>query len=151
MGARRDHAAYPVGKTLIGPRSIRNIEGMRVLNSIGPVVFQNVVFANNTKDLVKLKPPKDALSILYALEEKKMVAIGGLITDTEHAPGGNSHLNMYAMNNGIPVVAVGRSPSAPSDRSCGTRTGRHWTVYGRVRSSSRSIPRRVGAMAQRES
>jgi hypothetical protein len=90
----------------ITPRSIKNVEGMRVLNSVGPVVFGSVVFGENTKDLVKLKPPKDALSIVYHLEEKKMVAVGGLVVDTAHAPGGNSHLNMYAMNNGIPVLAL---------------------------------------------
>jgi hypothetical protein len=93
-------------KEEIGPRSIKNIEGMRVLNSVGPVVFPSVVCAENTHELLKLKPPRDALSLVYALEEKKMVAVGGLIVDTKNAPGGNSHLNMYAMNNGIPVLAL---------------------------------------------
>ncbi len=90
----------------IGERKISNVEGMRVLNSIGPVVFKSVVFAENTRDLAKLKAPRDALSVLYELREKKMVAVGGLMVDTQHAPGGNSHLNMYAMNNGIPVIAL---------------------------------------------
>lgn len=93
-------------KEEIGARHVKNVEGMRVLNSVGPVVFSNVVFAENSKELVKLKPPKDAMSVLYGLEEKKMVAVGGLIVDTNDAPGGNSHLNMYAMNNGITVLAL---------------------------------------------
>ena len=93
-------------KEEIGPRCVKNVEGMRILNSVGPVVFSDLVFAENTKELVKLKPPKDAMSVLYGLEEKKMVAVGGLIVDDEHAPGGNSHLNMYAMNNGITVLAL---------------------------------------------
>lgn len=93
-------------KEEISKDRIANVEGMRVLNSIGRVVFSNVVAAENTKELAKLKPEKDALSIVYALNEKKMVAVGGLIVDTEHAPGGNSHLNMYAMNNGIAVLAL---------------------------------------------
>lgn len=85
---------------------IANVEGMRVLNSIGRVVFSSVIAADNTKELAELKPPKDALTVVYQLQEKKMVAVGGLIVDTEHAPGGNSHLNMYAMNNGIAVLAL---------------------------------------------
>jgi hypothetical protein len=35
-----------------------------------------------------------------------MKMAGGLVVDTKDAPGGNSHLNMYAMNNGIPVLAL---------------------------------------------
>jgi hypothetical protein len=93
-------------KEEIGPRCVKNIEGMRVLNSVGPVVFDSIHLAENTKELVDLKPEKDAMSVLFTLEEKKMVAVGGLIVDTEHAPGGNSHLNMYAMNNGITVLAL---------------------------------------------
>jgi len=65
-----------------------------------------VVFAENSKQLAEMGTSKDQLAVLYKLEEKKMVAVGGLFVDTAHAPGGNSHLNMYAMNNGIPVVAL---------------------------------------------
>jgi hypothetical protein len=90
----------------ITPRSIENVAGMRVLNGVGPVVFQSVVFAENGKELAAMGTSKDQLAVLYQLEEKKMVAVGGLFVDTEQAPGGNSHLNMYAMNNGIPVVAL---------------------------------------------
>ncbi len=90
----------------IGPRKVENVEGMRVLNGIGPVVFTSVVTAENGKDLAAMGTSKDQLAVLYHLEEKKMVAVGGLFVDTEQAPGGNSHLNMYAMNNGIPVVAL---------------------------------------------
>lgn len=87
-------------------RHIANIEGMRVLNSVGPVVFPTVVVAANSNDLVKLNPPRDALCVVYKSDEKKMKMAGGLVVDTEDAPGGNSHLNMYAMNNGIPVIAL---------------------------------------------
>lgn len=90
----------------ITPRSVENVTGMRVLNSIGPVVYSGVTFAENSKELARLGGNKDQLAVLYKLEEKKMVAVGGLFVDTENAPGGNSHLNMYAMNNGIPVVAL---------------------------------------------
>jgi len=93
-------------KEKITPRSIENVEGMRVLNSIGPVVFSDLVFAENSKQLAEMGTTKDQLAVLYKLEEKKMVAVGGLMVDTENAPGGNSHLNMYAMNNGIPVLAL---------------------------------------------
>ncbi|MBN2362398.1 MAG: hypothetical protein JXR83_23300 [Deltaproteobacteria bacterium] len=93
-------------KEKITPRSIENVEGMRVLNSIGPVVFSDLVFAENSKQLAEMGTTKDQLAVLYKLEEKKMVAVGGLMVDTANAPGGNSHLNMYAMNNGIPVVAL---------------------------------------------
>lgn len=90
----------------IGPRSISNVEGMRVLNGIGPVVFPSVVFAANAKDLAALNPPRDALCVVYESDEKKMKMAGGLLVDVKDAPGGNSHLNMYAMNNGIPVAAL---------------------------------------------
>ncbi|MCC7074313.1 MAG: LysM peptidoglycan-binding domain-containing protein [Deltaproteobacteria bacterium] len=90
----------------ISARSIENVEGMRVLNGVGPVVFTSVVFAESAKELAKLGTSKDQLAVLYKLEEKKMVAVGGLFVDSAHAPGGNSHLNMYAMNNGIPVAAL---------------------------------------------
>ncbi len=90
----------------ITARRVENVEGMRVLNGIGPVVFSSVVFAENGKQLADMGTTKDQLAVLYNLEEKKMVAVGGLFVDTQHAPGGNSHLNMYAMNNGIPVVAL---------------------------------------------
>ncbi len=90
----------------ITPRSVENVTGMRVLNGIGPVVFRRVLFANSSKELQALGVGKDDLAVLTHLDEKKMVAIGGLLVDTTEAPGGNSHLNMYAMNNGIPVVAL---------------------------------------------
>lgn len=90
----------------IGAREIQNVEGMRVLNGIGPVVFSSVAFAENGKELAAMGTSKEQLAVLYHLEEKKMVAVGGLFVDTAQAPGGNSHLNMYAMNNGIPVVAL---------------------------------------------
>lgn len=90
----------------ITARSVENVEGMRVLNGIGPVVFSSVAFAENGKELAKIGASKDQLAVLYHLEEKKMVAVGGMFVDTAQAPGGNSHLNMYAMNNGIPVVAL---------------------------------------------
>lgn len=93
-------------KEVIGAKKIENVEGMRVLNGIGPVIFKSVVFAENSKQLAEMGTSKDQLAVLYKLEEKKMVAVGGLFVDTAHAPGGNSHLNMYAMNNGIPVVAL---------------------------------------------
>jgi hypothetical protein len=90
----------------ITARSVENVEGMRILNGIGPVVFSNVVFAENGKELATVGASKDQLAVLYHLEEKKMIAVGGMFVDTAQAPGGNSHLNMYAMNNGIPVVAL---------------------------------------------
>jgi hypothetical protein len=90
----------------ITPRSVENVSGMRVLNGIGPVVFSSAVFAENSKELGRLGVTKDQLAVLFHLEEKKMVAVGGLFVDVANAPGGNSHLNMYAMNNGIPVVAL---------------------------------------------
>ncbi|MBI1949320.1 MAG: LysM peptidoglycan-binding domain-containing protein [Deltaproteobacteria bacterium] len=93
-------------KEKISARSIENVEGMRVLNGVGPVVFTSVVFAESAKELAKMGTSKDQLAVLYKLEEKKMVAVGGLFVDSAHAPGGNSHLNMYAMNNGIPVAAL---------------------------------------------
>jgi len=93
-------------KEVIGAKKIENVEGMRILNGIGPVIFKSVVFAENSKQLAEMGTSKDQLAVLYKLEEKKMVAVGGLFVDTAHAPGGNSHLNMYAMNNGIPVVAL---------------------------------------------
>lgn len=93
-------------KETIGAKKIENVDGMRVLNGIGPVIFRSVVFAENSKQLAEMGTSKDQLAVLYKLEEKKMVAVGGLFVDTAHAPGGNSHLNMYAMNNGIPVVAL---------------------------------------------
>lgn len=91
---------------VITAREVKNVTGMRVLNSVGPVVFTNVVFAEGTGELLKLSPKKEDLAILYQLNEKKMVAVGGLIADVKNAPGGNSHLNMYAMNNGITVLAL---------------------------------------------
>lgn len=90
----------------ITARSVENVEGMRVLNGIGPVVFSSVAFAENGKELAQIGASKDQLAVLYHLEEKKMVAVGGMFVDTAQAPGGNSHLNMYAMNNGIPVIAL---------------------------------------------
>ncbi|MBI5507798.1 MAG: hypothetical protein HY903_03485 [Deltaproteobacteria bacterium] len=93
-------------KETLEPRLLANLDGMRVLNSVGPVVFSTAVFADSTAELRKLKAPRDALSVVYNLQEKKMVATGGLMVDTKDAPGGNSHLNMYAMNNGIPVIAL---------------------------------------------
>lgn len=93
-------------KEKISARAIENVEGMRVLNGIGPVVFSSLVFAESAKELAKLGTSKDQLAVLFKLEEKKMVAVGGLFVDSANAPGGNSHLNMYAMNNGIPVAAL---------------------------------------------
>ncbi|MBL8950855.1 MAG: hypothetical protein JNK82_08770 [Myxococcaceae bacterium] len=90
----------------VSSRHIANVTGMRVLNSVGPVVFHDVVVVEDAADLVKLKVPRDALTVIYKSDEKKMKMAGGLVVDTHDAPGGNSHLNMYAMNNGIPVIAL---------------------------------------------
>ncbi len=90
----------------VSDRRIANITGMRVLNSVGPVVFPDVVVVEDAKDLEKLKVPRDAVTVIYKSDEKKMKMAGGLVVDTKDAPGGNSHLNMYAMNNGIPVIAL---------------------------------------------
>ncbi len=86
--------------------SMANIQGMRVLNSVGPVVFPHVVFANNMSELLSLKPPRDALCVVQQMAEKKMVSVAGVIVDAASAPGGNSHMNMYAMNNGMTVLAL---------------------------------------------
>jgi hypothetical protein len=48
----------------IGARSIANIEGMRVLNTVGPVVFPSVVCAENTHDLLALKPARDGQIVM---------------------------------------------------------------------------------------
>ena len=99
-------------KEEIGPRRIANVEGMRVLNSVGPVVFPTVLVAQTGAELKDMKVPRDALTVVYKMEEKKLVMAGGLLVDTKDAPGGNSHLNMYAMNNGIPVIALPELNSA---------------------------------------
>jgi len=90
----------------VSDRRIANITGMRVLNTVGPVVFKDVVVVEDAKDLEELDVPRDALTVIYKSDEKKMKMAGGLVVDTKDAPGGNSHLNMYAMNNGIPVIAL---------------------------------------------
>ncbi|MBC7793775.1 MAG: hypothetical protein H7Z43_08705, partial [Clostridia bacterium] len=93
-------------REVVTERYIADVTGMRVLNSIGPVVFSSVVTALTLRDLTALQPAKDAMTVVYSLEEKKMVTVGGLVTDVKDAPGGMSHLTMYAINHGITVIAL---------------------------------------------
>ena len=90
----------------ISPRRIANVEGMRVLNGIGPTVYTHATIAEDGAQLARLAPDRNTLAIIHNMNEKKLVMAGGLLVDTKDAPGGNSHLNVYGMNNGIPVVAL---------------------------------------------
>lgn len=85
---------------------IANIDGIRILNNVGEVVFRDVVVAEDMDALKALRPSKDAFATVYGFNEKSIIAIGGLGLDTEDAPGGNSHVAVYARNNGMSVVAL---------------------------------------------
>jgi hypothetical protein len=103
-----------------------------ILNGIGPVVLSSVAFAENGKELAAIGASKDQLAVLFHLEEKKMSPYGISWTPPESLAG-NSHLNMYAMNNGIPWS---RSPSAPSTPSASERPEKGG-IHGRQRRPSR--------------
>ncbi len=80
--------------------------GMRVLSSIGPAVYQRVLVAKDLAQLMRLAPTPDDFCVLHRLNEKSMVAVGGLLTDTAQAPGGYSHLSVFAKGHGISAIAL---------------------------------------------
>lgn len=96
----------------ITANEISAVNGMRVLNSVGPTVYKRVLVAKDLKQLRKLQPTPDDFCIVHQLDEKKMVAVGGLLADTADAPGGYSHLSVFAKGHGISAIALPNLKSA---------------------------------------
>lgn len=93
-------------KSEISASKISATEGMRVLSSIGPAVYQRVLVAKDLEQLLRFGPTPDDFCVVHHLDEKSMVAMGGLLTDTEEAPGGYSHLSVFAKGHGISALAL---------------------------------------------
>lgn len=90
----------------ISASRITATRGMRVLSSIGPAVYERVLIAKDLDQLLRLGPTQNDFCVVHALDEKSMVAVGGLLTDTEQAPGGYSHLSVFAKGHGISAIAL---------------------------------------------
>lgn len=92
---------------VLGERCVRNIEGMILLHDVGAVLFPDVIIAPTMSELRALPTGPSTFALVERLvEQEKMVAVGGLLLDTAHAPGGGSHLCLYAINRHLPIVAM---------------------------------------------
>ena len=91
----------------ISEHALENVAGMRILNSIGPAVFSRVVVVESDDELCSRTLGRADLVVCLRMDEKKRMPMGGgLVVDTGDAPGGNSHLSLYAMNSGLMVLAL---------------------------------------------
>ena len=101
----------------VGDRKIANVEGMRVLNSIGPVIFRAWCSPNTRRPGEVKAPRRRAERRLPAAREEDDVA-ATLMVRHGARPGRQRHLNLVAMNNGIPVIALPelRTGTPPSSR-----------------------------------
>jgi hypothetical protein len=90
----------------VSATAIRYVEGMRVLSSTGPTVYKRVLIADTFDDLLRFHPKEDDFCIVHELDEKSLVAVGGLLTDTKSAPGGYSHISVFAKGHAISAIAL---------------------------------------------
>ncbi|MDP7038032.1 MAG: PEP/pyruvate-binding domain-containing protein [Myxococcota bacterium] len=95
--------AVSVGLTQeISPTRIVNPEGVSVLNNLGRVVFDRVLLADTMADLKELGADKDDFCIVRTMDEKKMLAVGGIMSDF---PGGYCHAAVYARGAGMAALS----------------------------------------------
>lgn len=90
----------------VSPDRIAFVTGMRVLNSVGPTVYRRILVARDMEQLLRLGPTHDDFCVVHKLDEKSLVAMGGLLADTADAPGGYSHLAVFAKGHGISAFAL---------------------------------------------
>src|SRR5262249_993063 len=91
----------------VSPRALENVAGMRLLNSGGPVIFSPLLGVRGPEGLSTWGPGRGDLVVCLTADEKKRMPMGGgLVVDARDAPGGNSHLSLYAMNLGLTLIAL---------------------------------------------
>jgi hypothetical protein len=81
---------------------IVNPPGVLVLNSLGRVVFDRVIVAQSMSDLKELGAGRGDMCWVSKMDEKKMLAVGGIMSDF---PGGYCHAAVYARGAGIAALS----------------------------------------------
>jgi hypothetical protein len=114
-------------KAEVGPDEIRLIEGARVLNAVGPRVYQRVLVAKTPEALARYRPGPNDLCVVQSAPGKNLVYGGGLIVDAKEAGPGYSHLSVYAK--GHAVSALGLPNLGHAVRTFFDRVKREGGVY----------------------
>lgn len=114
-------------KAAVGPDEIRLVEGARVLNSVGPRVYQRVLVAKTPEALARYRPGPNDLCVVQGAPGKNLVYGGGLIVDAKEAGPGYSHLSVYAK--GHAVSALGLPNLGQAVRTFFDRVKREGGVY----------------------
>lgn len=81
---------------------IVNPKDVTVLNPLGRVVFDRVLIAPTMADLEELRPGRADMCWVTHMDEKKMIAVGGIMSDF---PGGYCHAAVYARGAGIAALS----------------------------------------------
>jgi hypothetical protein len=83
-------------------KKIINPDGVAVLNPLGRVVFDRVMMADSMSDLQELGAGRGDMCWVRKMDEKKMMAVGGIMSDF---PGGYCHAAVYARGAGIAALS----------------------------------------------
>ncbi len=83
-------------------KKIVNPDGVAVLNPLGRVVFDRVMVADSMSDLQELGAGRGDMCWVRKMDEKKMMAVGGIMSDF---PGGYCHAAVYARGAGIAALS----------------------------------------------
>lgn len=83
-------------------KKIVNPDGVAVLNPLGRVVFDRVLVADSMSDLQELGAGRGDMCWVRKMDEKKMMAVGGIMSDF---PGGYCHAAVYARGAGIAALS----------------------------------------------
>jgi len=83
-------------------KKIVNPDGVAVLNPLGRVVFDRVLVADTMADLAELGAGRGDMCWIRKMDEKKMIAVGGIMSDF---PGGYCHAAVYARGAGIAALS----------------------------------------------
>ncbi len=95
--------AMAVGlETEMSPTRIINPPGVTSLNRIGRVVFDRVLLAENMSQLKKLGAKRSDFCFVRTMDEKKMLAVGGVMSNF---PGGYCHAAVYARGAGMAALS----------------------------------------------
>jgi hypothetical protein len=86
----------------ISPQRVINPDGVSVLNNLGRCVFDRILIADTMADLKELGAGRDDFCIVRTMDEKKMAAVGGIMSDF---PGGYCHAAVYARGAGMAALS----------------------------------------------
>ncbi|MEE8409297.1 MAG: PEP/pyruvate-binding domain-containing protein, partial [Myxococcota bacterium] len=86
----------------LSAKRVVNPDGVSILNNLGKVVFDRIIVADNMAQLRELNAGPNDFCIVKTLDEKKMIAVGGVMAPF---PGGYCHAAVYARGAGMAALS----------------------------------------------